>query len=147
MKVIIFDGSPEEYLRVAETLQNPKTTVQTSSAQSTSVKDKVGPRSVDKEEAVEILTRRPLSDNIKNVLRALYQAHDRSLTSEDLRNVNSHNSDEFRGMMGAFGRRVVNTVGANISFFEREWDFQAYQYRWSLSEAARHGIEEAGVLD
>src|SRR5437660_7395929 len=101
MKLTIFEGTSEEYLRIAETLHPQKS----SPAKHVEVKDLVptyqeresGKRYVTSEEATRILLRRPLSKNIYAVLFALYNAKGISLTSKQLQELNAHNADEFRG--------------------------------------------------
>jgi len=138
MKLTMFEGTPEEYVAIANTLMGTANTVVAIPQQSPAV---VARRFVTLEEAKEILSRLELSDNMNNVLVALYKAGSKRLTSDDLKKVNGHNSDEFRGMMGAFGRRVGYTIeGNDIWFFDQKWEGDAYTY--TLPESARKAMEE-----
>ena len=149
MKLWRFEGSPEEFSAVANALMGDGEAV----IKSESVKPaeqatekKTGRRFVTVEEAKEVLTRRELSENMVNVLKALQNAGDQRLLSDDLRKVNDHSSDQFRGLMGAFGRRLVNTVGQNTWFFDDEWNHPLHQNTYRLPPSVRRALEELDVL-
>ena len=57
------------------------------------------------------LGRLKLSTPMKNVLRALYEAHPDWLSIATLRDVAEYDPAQFSGLMGAFGRRLANTNG------------------------------------
>jgi len=48
------------------------------------------------------------------------------------------------GMMGAFGRRVVTTVGKNVYFFGKEW--RQDQYFWTLPDSAKRALEDLKIV-
>ena len=100
-------------------------------------------RPVTVEEAVRILGRLELSGNIRAVLGSLYHSAE-PVSSEDLKKVLGHTGDMFRGMMGAFGRRVVTTVGKNVYFFGKEW--RQDQYFWTLPGSAKRALEDLKIV-
>ena len=53
-------------------------------------------------------------------------------------------ADRFRGMMGAFGRRVAHDVGSETSFFDDEWNADKGQKEWRLPASVRQAIEQLG---
>ena len=56
---------------------------------------------------------------------------------------------QFAGLMGAFGRRVVNTPGyvLNSSFFDYEWDDERSCYLYRLPATSRAAVEKARLVD
>lgn len=153
MKIWRFEGSPEEFSAVASVLMTDgaangtaKATMPASEEASKFGGKMLGRVFVTASEAKEVLTRRRLGGNMINVLKALYQAGESRVTSQELMNANSHNSDQFRGLMGAFGRRVVNTVGPDKWFFDDKWSDEQGQNTYTLPASVRHAIEELKLL-
>jgi hypothetical protein len=101
------------------------------------------PRLVTAEESGHILRRLELSPDVKKVLGNLYQATE-PVSSEDLKKAAGLNSDQFRGVMGGFGRRVKHSAGKNASFFIKEWCQD--QYFWSLPESAKRAMEDLKMI-
>jgi len=99
-------------------------------------------RFVTIEEAIEILSRRELSKNMMDVLTALYEAGTTRLNSEALKGINGHDSNQFRGLMGAFGRRTLHTVPAGVRFWDYKWDPSQGQYLWTLPETVRAAMRQ-----
>src|SRR5438067_2053724 len=115
MKFYAFEGTSEEFSSVAQffkpsgpidgrTFRTPeKTHVEVTDAHSRVGEENFGAtfkassvdvESVTVEEALVVLRRRGLSDNIRNVLTALYKAGSKTLTSEQLQKLNHHNADQ-----------------------------------------------------
>jgi hypothetical protein len=148
MKLWRFEGSPEEFSAVASALMSDgEVVVKADVAKPIElVEKKNGRQYVTVEGAKEILTRRELSDSMKNVLRLLHKAGDQRLLSEELMKVNKHSGDQFRGLMGAFGRRTVNTVGGATWFFDDEWNHALSQNTYRLPPTVRQALDELDIL-
>jgi hypothetical protein len=100
-------------------------------------------RCVTEEEAGQILSRLRLSAGIKKILGVLHHARD-PISSEDLKTATGLHSDEFRGVMGGFGRRVTHSVGKNVVFFVKEW--RQEQFFWGLPESVKRAMENLNVI-
>lgn len=155
MHLIIFAGTTEEYHQVAAVLHQqlgiavpdksaPKAETQQVTHLLTSRED--DDPYVSTEEAKTILTRLPLSENMKRILTILRNAGDNPIPSSNLKSVNEHNTDQFRAMMGAFSRRVATTAGGK-SFFWKEWDASNGEYNWRLPLSVRLAMNEVQVLE
>lgn len=94
-------------------------------------------RPVTMEEGVRVLSRLPLSPDIMKVLRHLYKA-DKPLSSKALKKELGHNASQWRGVMGAFHRRVRGTVDKNVYFLEQQW--RGDEYYWSLPDNAKRAM-------
>jgi len=154
-----FDGTPDEFVKVAPVLRSGgqgREAKPVSSAQGLSgatedrsaVPDR---RFVTVEQATKIITRRKVSKHIKTVLRELYHCGDAKMTSDQLKKAlgfddasDERGADRFRGMMGAFGRRVAHDVGSETSFFIGEWNADKGQKEWRLPASVRQAIEQLG---
>ena len=78
--------------------------------------------------ARHVLTRLPLSRAMKKVLRALLDAHPDWLPPPALHRAAGYSKPaQFRGLMGAFGKRMANTEG-----YDPEAHF--FEYRWNEDE-------------
>src|SRR5271155_4611151 len=102
MKVSVFEGTPEEFSKVARTMGFEVTQSSLNPVEGPQEpKDEARPVTVA--EARLVLTRRPLSDNVRDILRALYIAGSKRVSSDELKKSRKLNADQFRGVMGAFG--------------------------------------------
>ena len=150
MKFMVFDGTSEEFNKVAPSLGlnagsevealNAVSEISTSAADSEVVY-------LTTEQVKSVLTRRPLDWAMKLMLRRLYEAGDQRVKSEELREELGFSAPQFRGMMGAFGRRKANTEGIppNARLFDEEWDFEAHQKTWSLPPFTRKALEDLNL--
>jgi hypothetical protein len=95
------------------------------------------------------LTRIKLGTETKAVLRRLHEAGDSWTSAKELQELVSYSPSQFAGLMGAFGRRVSNTLGyvRDSSFFEYEWDGEKSCYLYRLPPSSRIAIEKARVAD
>jgi hypothetical protein len=143
MKLYVIEGSFEELSKILPTLdaQLEKTGRSLLNARG-STEPADTERWVTLEEARAILTRRPLSASVRKTLQALSVAGEKKLKSDDLKKVTGFNADQFRGMMGAFGRRIIHTAPENAKFFDSEWDHQSAQFLWRLPENVRQAVRE-----
>lgn len=156
-----FDGTADEFVRVAQLLRGAAT--QSSDASGQPLSESPGAsvpsaasngsskRFVTCEQARKILTRRKLSSHLDMFMEQLYRAGDQKVTSSRLREVlgfddatDRSGADRFRGMMGAFGRRVVHDVGTQADFFDDEWNANAGEKEWRLPSSVRQAIDDLG---
>lgn len=152
MKAVVFDGTPEE---VAEALKAMGV-----AAPMTAAVAKIAPVENDGDEdgeeddsedtqplpltvAKRVLSRLPtISKNMKKALVALHKAGDDGLLGSELCELLDFDQSQFRGMMGAFGRRVTHTEGwyDGAGFFEYDWDAET-GYRYKLFDTSRKAVE------
>jgi hypothetical protein len=98
------------------------------------------------EQAIEVLSRRELSRNMEEALKALYEAGSVRLTSDSLKEVNGHDSNQFRGLMGAFGRRTKHTLPEGVRFLDFVWESSLGQYTWTLPETVREAMRQLKLV-
>lgn len=98
--------------------------------------------------AFRALTRIKLGKETKQVLSRIYEGGDAWTTATSLQEEIGYTPAQFAGLMGAFGRRLVNTPGyvLDSSFFEQEWDFDKSCYRYRLPESVRAAVEKARIV-
>src|SRR5216683_2484776 len=89
-----FDGTPEEFLKVAGVLRGERGQAQASNgkpeynhSETSEASSALGKRFVTKEQAVRILTRRKLSTFMDRFIRELYHAGEKKVKSDHLRKV------------------------------------------------------------
>lgn len=152
MKVVVFDGTPQE---VAEALKAMGVATPMSAAGA-----QIAPVAINDSGAVEadddggtqplplpvakrVLNRLPtISKNMKKALVSLHKVGDEGLLGSELCELLDFEQSQFRGMMGAFGRRVANTEGwyDGAGFFEYDWDAEN-GYRYKLFDTSRKAVE------
>ena len=155
MKAVIFDGTPQE---VAEALKAMGVAAPTSAAVAQIAPVTVNDGEAEKDDgndehdgtqplpllvARRVLNRLPtISKNMKKALVALHKVGDEGLLGSELCKILDFEQSQFRGMMGAFGRRVVNTEGwyDGAGFFEYDWDAEN-GYRYKLFDTSRKAVE------
>ena len=83
--------------------------------------------------ARRVLTRLGLSPPMRKLLTSLYEAHPDWLSLRTLHGITGYKPSQFAGLMGAFGRRMVNTEGydSGLTFFQSKWnaDEDTWDYR------------------
>ena len=79
---------------------------------------------------------------MKNVLRALCEAHPDWLSQATLRDAAGYEPSQYAGLMGAFGRRMANTEGndSEAEFFEWEWDDDEGTWNCRLPDTVREAL-------
>lgn len=99
--------------------------------------------------AFRCLTRLKLSKQLKASIRIIYANGERWTSAADIQEQIGYNPAQFGGMMGAFGRRFINTRGyvLNSSFFEYEWDDALKCYKYRLPPTVRAAIVQANVVN
>lgn len=153
MKAIVFDGTPQE---VAEALKAmgvaPPMSAAVANIAPVESDDGDADESEDDEEGTQplpilvakrVLSRLPtISKNMKKALVALHKAGDSGLLGSELCELLDFDQSQFRGMMGAFGRRVTHTEGwyDGAGFFEYDWDAEN-GYRYKLFDTSRKAVE------
>jgi hypothetical protein len=146
MKVILFEGTPEEFSAASQALKGSLA----GSQQEVQIAEPAEAVTLEGrfatiEEARKILSRIPLAKVMRQVLVKLHAAGEQTVSSEELRALTGYNANQFRGLMGAFGRRVANTVEKNVWFFRKKWDPVVGQYSWGLPPSVRQAIEALGI--
>ena len=98
--------------------------------------------------ARRVLGRLKLSTPMKNVLRALCEAHPGWLSMAKLRAAAGYNPSQFAGLMGAFGRRLANTKGydSDTVFFECVWDDDEETWNYRLPDTVRRALTDEGLI-
>ncbi len=144
MRVMVFDGDPKE---IAEALKNLGGSAFAISGDASAIEEV--PES-DEEDwnfvstplARKVLTRRRLKDLPKKMLTEIYKCGDIGITGTELAKRLNYSQAQFRGMMGAFGRRLINTPGYNGKdhFFGYEWMEEKGTYRYWLPETTREAV-------
>ncbi len=150
MKMYVFEGTPEEISKVAQAMQPMAAANTTSVEQPTEVspakkpsKPSEGPaKFVSVEFAHRVLTRRPLSDPFRAVIKALNEAHPAWVSSADLYEASNYTVAQFSGLMGAFGRRMSHTEGfdEDAHFFDYEWDEEVEAWKYRLPDTVREAL-------
>jgi len=152
MRALLLEGDPDE---VTKALQNLGVSSATSSAAlslSSTDSEKPEERSESTEEdsdpglittplARKVITRIPLKPMPKQMLTIIYEAGEKGILGTNLAKKLGYSSAQFRGMMGAFGRRIANTPGYSKGyFFSYEWDYDKGTYRYWLSGPVREAV-------
>lgn len=155
MKAVVFEGTPNE---VAEALKamgvaSPMSaTVATLAPAAASDEQDADEGDVEEEDedtqplplavAKRILSRRPISTKLKKAMLAIHKAGDDGLLGSELCKLLDYDQSQFRGMMGAFGRRVTYTDGweEGHGFFDQEWEDED-GYRYKLFDTSRKAVE------
>ena len=99
--------------------------------------------------AFRCLTRIKLSEQQKATIRLVYEGGDNWVHASDIQRTIGYGTSQFAGMMGAFGKRFVNTRGyvLDSAFFDQEWDEDTSCYRYRLPPTVRSAVERAKILD
>ena len=146
----VIDGTPQEIVEYEALQRFHGASAQAASASGGSA---AFPESdweyVSGEVAFRALTRLKLGKETKAVLRRIYMSGDAWTTATDLQKEVEYSPSQFAGLMGAFGRRLVNTPGyvLHSSFFEQEWDSEQSCYLYRLPPSVRPAVEKARIPD
>ena len=156
MKAIVIDGTVEEIIQVINTVQpltagTMLTVPQESGAgpKSQAQRGDGDKKYVDLEFARRVLVRRPLSEPVKAVLKALYDANPKYVTTTVLRDVVGYQSGhQLAGLMGAFGRRIANTAGNDdkARFFDVQWNDDDHAWEYFLPDTVREALEQEHLV-
>ena len=139
-------NAPTKSRDLAESLATDDQHKHTSSAGSTNPEDW---DYASTDVAYRCLTRLKLSKPLKAAIRLIYAGGQKWTSATDLQKQIGYNSAQFGGMMGAFGRRFINTRGyvLNSSFFEYEWDEALSCYKYRLPPKVRAAVVQARLVN
>lgn len=98
--------------------------------------------------AFRVLTRRPLSLEQRAVIVAIYNSHPDGILATELQAQINYSTSQFAGLMGALGRRFVNTPGYvdYTWLFDNQWQAEQGCNRYRFPESVREAIEKAGLV-
>jgi hypothetical protein len=139
MRTLVFEGSPAEIAETLKMLDVAKFETETPEPENSYPAK--GWVSVDY--ARRFLSRDPaLSDNQRKVLAMLYEAGDKGVHGTRLAELLGLKAAQFRGLMGALGRRLWMTQGGAGygMFFAKVWNPGEGSYNYTLSEGAREAV-------
>lgn len=144
----VIDGTPDE-IAAYEALQKMHNAAATK--QDASSHDGNDPNNweyVSTDVAFRAITRIKLGKETKAVIKRIYIGGDAWTTAAALQKEVDYSPSQFAGLMGAFGRRLVNTPGYvhYSSFFEQEWDDNKSCYKYRLPMSVRVAVEKANVV-
>lgn len=153
MKVIIFEGTPEEFARAKPDLlgTHPDAVVVTERTEGPVQSVDTSTNTLNKQIVMRVLTRRPLSPNLRKVLKALLKADTNGLSTKEIAKTVGINRQELAGVFGAFGRRMANTPGwpdgVSIVGYAQEYNDDAGKEEWRywLQPAVREILENGAV--
>lgn len=99
--------------------------------------------------AFRALTRIKLGKETKIVIGNVYNGGEKWTSASSLQRATGYSPNQFAGLMGAFGRRLVNTAGyvLHSAFFEQEWDDKQSCYIYRLPPTVRAAVEKARIID
>ena len=94
------------------------------------------------------LTRLKLSKPMRNLLRALCEAHPNWLSQAEMCDASGYHGSQYSGLMGAFGRRLANTDGydSEAHFFEYQWDEDNEAWVYRLPDSVREVLATEKVI-
>lgn len=108
-----------------------------------------GERFVTVEFAREAFKRRQLAQAPRAVLKSLYDAGKKFVTTTELvRAAGYRSGHQLAGLMGAFGRRLANTRGFDkgATFFEHRWNETADAWEYRLPANVRKALEQEKLV-
>ena len=102
---------------------------------------------VSEDVAFDVLTRRPLADSYRIILKVLHAAGDSWTMATELQKRLKYSKSEFAGLMGAFGRRLSYSDGVQDGdqFFDNEWNDELGCNRYRLPQNIRSAVAKAGL--
>jgi hypothetical protein len=149
MKLFVYEGTPREIAEVTQLMGIPP---QSTGILANSVPVGADVPEQDEELSVEqiklVFQRRNLAEPMRRVLRLLYEAGENRIKSDELKEALNYSNPEFRGMLGAFGRRLKNTKGIpdGVRLFDEAWDEDLRQKTWTLPVNVRKALEDLKIV-
>lgn len=148
MKAIILDGTPKEIgeaLKEAGIGANVAISTPMLEAEEAAPAEPVdgeGWVPMPTEVGRRLLSRRQLAAKPTQAIIAIYEAGDEGVLGNELCELLDYEPAQFRGMMGAFGRRMFHTEGfkEGMYFFDQEW-VDNVGYRYKLPPTSRLAVE------
>lgn len=153
MKAIYFEGTSEEVMSALKDLTRTDTQVRKSAALLEELAEdhtqNEGADYVSYDIAKTILERKPLNASHRTLLRVLAKAYPDYVSSPKLMKKLDLSSAQFRGFMGAFGRRISYTdgweEGGEGEFFDQHWDDEAACVQYRLAETSLEAVKDLGL--
>lgn len=149
MRLYVYEGTPDEILKVQQSLGTFTTTATPPTAAASDSGASIDEQKfVNVDVALRMLTRISLSVEQKQVLVAIYNAHPKPVSAATLQKLINYSTSEFAGMMGAFGRRLTHTEGyvSGRCFFDQHWDASIDCNQYKLPESAREAMRQAKLV-
>lgn len=149
MKAIVLDGSAEE---ISETLKRMGISsafgaVVTPSPEAAELEEGAAEEGAESGRvplrvARKVINRRHMYPLQQKMLELIYDAGDAGILATDLQDELDYEPAQFRGLMGAFGRRVAGTPGYADGdwFFDQEWEAEEQCYRYRLAGDPREAV-------
>ena len=158
VKAYVLEGSKEEVQEVLEGLLGIKKSAEggvvavvsdaEAQAEPVSSPDTARTKFISYETAMGVLKRKPLNRAHKTMFRVLAEAYPDYVSSPDLMEELDMTSAQFRGFLGAFGRRISYTEDGEESwFFDQYWDGEEAFNRYRLPETSYQAIQDLGILE
>lgn len=154
MRMLVFEGTLQEIKELQRELMRSGT-----QALAVEVREEAQPESatpgltpgrpfVSTEVALRFLTRRPLSQEQRAVIASIYHGHPEGILATTLQREINYSTSQFAGLMGAFGRRLVNTEGypGYAWAFDNRWEAEHGCNRYRFPESVRDAVERAGLV-
>jgi hypothetical protein len=145
----VIDGTPEEIAQY-EAFQKFHSVPQPGKSQAAEDSaPEVDWEYVSSDVAFRALTRIKLGKETKAILSRIYVGADAWTTATALQEEIGYSPSQFAGLMGAFGRRLINTPGyvLHSAFFEQEWDAERSCYLYRLPPSVRVAVKKARIPD
>ena len=140
MKVLKFEGTPEEFAAVAPLFDDTSENNDTPP----------GPPTVAPKDAIRaVLTRIPISDGQLAVYKALANGR---LEYEEFLKATGKNGNEMAGVLGGLGRRISNTEEIVAAGLPRnceammEWEYEGVTEYRSLLPHALEALREENII-
>jgi hypothetical protein len=149
MRLFVYEGSPEEIAEVAQLLGVPtKNQAETSDAPETDKRTAGRSEDLSVEQIKLVFERRALGKPYEIILQQLYKAGENRVKSEDLRKALNYTKPQFRGIFGAFARRLKKTPGIpnGARLFDEAWDGNLRQKTWTLPVNVRKALEDLKLV-
>jgi hypothetical protein len=149
MKLFVYEGSPKEIAEVAQLMgaptQNPVKTGDTPEADEKSAERSEG---LSVGQIKLVFERRALGEPYRIILRQLYEAGENRVKSDDLKKALDYTNSQFRGILGAFARRLKKTPGIpnGARLFDEAWDEDLRQKTWTLPVNVRKALEDLKIV-
>ena len=146
----VIDGTPEEIAQYEafQRFHRPASSNESQGA-ADSPTTEIDWEYVSSDVAFRALTRIKLGKETKAVLGTIHAGGEAWTTATVLQKKINYSPSQFAGLMGAFGRRLVNTPGyvLHSAFFEQEWDSDRSCYIYRLPPSVRLAVEKARIPD
>jgi hypothetical protein len=149
VKLYVYEGSPKEIAEVSLLMDSNSVNKRNTAGDEESAAEEAKPsEDLTVAQIRSVFERRSLAKPLINMLKLLYEAGEERISSDSLKKVLGYNSHEFRGMLGAFGRRLKNTSGIpeGVKLFDEHWDDDLRQKTWTLPTNVRKAVEELGIV-